>query len=63
MNTCRHYAARILLGLATIDDVPESQQTSVQWLVRRCGPDCEATEPVEVIEGMMRKIERLRRGS
>ena len=63
MTTCRHYAARILLGQLTIDDVPESQQTSVMWPARRCGPDCEATEPVEVVVGLMRKIERLRRGS
>lgn len=60
-DTCRHYAARILLGQITIDDVPEGRQVSVEWLVKRCGPDVAATDPVEVIVGMMAKIERLRR--
>jgi hypothetical protein len=61
VTTCRHYAAQVLLGRIALDDVPEAQQMSVQWLVRRCGPDTETTDPVAVIEGMMRKIERLRR--
>ena len=61
MTTCRHYAARILLGRITIDDVPESRQASVQWLVKRCGPDVETNDPVEVVVGMMAKIERLRK--
>lgn len=60
--TCRHYAAQILLGQLTIDDVPENRQTSVLWLIRRCGPDTAATDPIEVVVGMMQKIESLRRG-
>lgn len=61
MTTNCHHAALILLGKATIDDVPESQQTSVMWLVKRCGPDGVATDPESVVIGLMRKIERLRR--
>lgn len=61
MTSCRQYAARLILGQITIDDVPEARQRSVQWLVRRCGPEQPADTAEDVVIRLMEKIERLRK--
>jgi hypothetical protein len=60
-RTCTDYAARVLLQEISIEDVPEERQSSVKWMVERFRPVGRVGDPVSLVKGMMRKIERLRR--
>ncbi len=60
-HTCPEYAAMILHGQITLDEVPESRQQSARFFLDRCGPDGEPKGPVAVTVGFMRRIERMRR--
>lgn len=60
-HSCPEYAALILHGQITLDDVPESRQQSARFFLDRCGPDGEPTDPIQVTVGFMKRVERMRK--
>lgn len=54
-------AAKVMLGMMEIEDVPEIHQTAVQHLITRCGPIGPYSDPISLVVGMMRRAELERR--
>ena len=54
-------AAKVMLGMLDIEDVPESHQRAVQHLINRCGPIGPYSDAVGLVVGMMRRAELERR--
>ena len=61
MSHAYNYAADILLGEITIEEVPEARQRSVQFMLDRLGPIGPTDTPRAVVVGLMRKIEKVRK--
>lgn len=54
------YAAMVMLGRIRIEDVPESRQRSVDYLIGRCGTEPNPDE-VKLVGQLMRRVEAARR--
>jgi len=54
------YAALIMLGELSIEDVPEGRQRSVEWMVARYSPPGPVKTPVELLEHLMSELDRAR---
>jgi hypothetical protein len=49
-----------MLRRLSIEEVPESRQRAVEWLIRRCGVE-QSTNEVQLVAGLMRRVEGARR--
>ena len=52
------YASLILLGEMTLDDVPEIRRSWVSWFINRVGPAGPTDHPAEVLEHLMKELEK-----
>jgi hypothetical protein len=50
-------AAKVMLGMMEIEDVPEMHQRAVEHLITRCGPVGPYSDPVSLVVGMMRRTQ------
>lgn len=60
MKTSADYAADVMLGKITLDEVPKSRQRSVEWLMNRIGPDAPIGDPHALLVYFFRQVEALR---